>query len=107
MESHLERVVEEIKRDLRKSKIRYLELKRHGTDRIDLTLVRSKDKENFQDMAGANYPDFEVELASAEEDQAMFYLGLLPKAKTRIVKMAVEQALETIRNRIDQFGVSE
>jgi len=107
VESHLERVVEEMKHDLRKSKIRYLELKRHGTERINLTLVRSKDKKNFQDMAGANYPDFKVETASAEEDQTMFYLDLLPKAKIRLEKMAVDQALETIRNRIDQFGVSE
>ena len=107
VESHLERVVEEMKHDLRKSKIRYLGLKRHGTDRIDLTLVRSKDRENFQDMAGANYPDFKVDPVSAEEDQTVFYLGLLPKAKIRIEKMAVDQALETIRNRIDQFGVSE
>jgi preprotein translocase subunit SecD len=107
VESHLERVTEEMKNDLRKSKIRYLGLKRHGTESIILTLIRKKDRDIFQDLAEANYPDFEVESTSNEEGQQEFHLVLLPKARVRIIKMAVDQALETIRNRIDQFGVSE
>ena len=34
VESHLERVVEDLKQDLREKKIRYLELKRRGTEGI-------------------------------------------------------------------------
>ena len=107
VESHLERIVEELKHDLRKSKIRYLELKRHGTERIVLTLMRVEDGESFQGMAEANYPDFELESTLDEENQAAYNLDLDPDAMSRIMKMAVAQALETIRNRIDQFGVSE
>ena len=107
VESRLERVVEELKLDLRKSKIRYLELKRHGTELVTLTLMRPGDTDNFRGMAEANYPDFETKLISSEENQPVFHLVLLPKSKTRIMKMAVDQGLETIRNRIDQFGVSE
>jgi preprotein translocase subunit SecD len=107
VESHLERVVEELKHDLRKSKIRYVELKRFGNDRIALTLMRSEDKDKFEKMAEANYPDFEEISALVNEEQPSFQLSLLPRAKSRIMKMAVDQALETIRNRIDQFGVSE
>jgi len=112
VESHLERVVEELKHDLRKSKIRYQELKRIGTEKIALTLIRQKDKENkdtenFEGMAKANYPDFETEQILDNQSQPSFLLKLHPNATTRIRKMAVDQALETIRNRIDQFGVSE
>jgi len=107
VESHLERVTEGMKNDLRKSKIRYLGLERYGTESIILTLIRKKDRDIFQDLAEANYPDFEVESTSNEEGQSEFHLVLLPKARARIIKMAVDQALETIRNRIDQFGVSE
>ena len=107
VESHLERVTEEMKNDLRKSKVRYLGLERHGTESITLTLIREKDRDIFQDLAGTNYPDFEVESISNEEGQPEFHLVLLSKARARIIKMAVDQALETIRNRIDQFGVSE
>ena len=107
VESHLERVVEEIKRDLRKSKIRYVELKRLGNDRITLTLMGPEDKDVFNKMVDADYPDFEAVSVPGEGDRPSFELTLLPKAKTHIMKMAVDQALETIRNRIDQFGVSE
>lgn len=107
VESHLERVVEELKRDLRRTKIRYVELKRVGNDRITLTLMRSEDKDSFEKMAEANYPDFDEISVPDNEDQPSFQLSLLPRAKSRIMKMAVDQALETIRNRIDQFGVSE
>ena len=107
VESHLERIVEELKRDLRRDKIRYVELKRVDNNRINLILMRSEDKEGFNEMAEANYSDFETTLLSIDENQPSFQLSLIPRARTRIIKMAVDQALETIRNRIDQFGVSE
>lgn len=107
VESHLERVVEELKHDLRKGKIRYLDLKRHGTEWISITLMRPKDEAAFLDMAEANYPDFKSEAVSGEPDRPTFHLVLLSKAKNHLMKMAADQALETIRNRIDQFGVSE
>jgi preprotein translocase subunit SecD len=107
VENHLERVVEELKRDLRRSKIRYVELKRHGNEQITLTLMKSEHKDELKKMVEASYPDFDTRLVTEEENQPSFRLTLLPKAKGHIMKMAVDQALETIRNRIDQFGVSE
>jgi len=107
VESNLDRVAEELKHDLRKSKLRYHELKREGSDRIVVSLLREQDGEPFRDVVESNYPDFEVESLPATGDQSEFKLTLHPKAKSRIMKLAVEQALETIRNRIDQFGVSE
>jgi len=107
VETHLERIVEELKRDLRKSKIRYVELKRYDNDRIALTLMRPDDADVFRKMVEADYPDFEETSMPGQETQPVFQLALLPKAKIRIEKMAVDQALETIRNRIDQFGVTE
>ncbi|MBW1861126.1 MAG: protein translocase subunit SecD [Deltaproteobacteria bacterium] len=107
VESNLERVTEDLKHDLRKKKIRYLELKRHGIEGVDLTLIRDEDRESFQDLAEAGYPDFEVESGSMVERGLPLRLVLRPGARDRIMKMAADQALETIRNRIDQFGVSE
>lgn len=107
VENHLERVVDELKQDLRKNKIRYMELKRDGSDKIAITLIRSEDADIFQDLLKTNHPDFEEKRVMTDPSQAAFSLALLTKAKGRIMKMAVDQALETIRNRIDQFGVSE
>ena len=107
IESHLERVVDEMKSDLRKDKIRYVSLKRKGLEGVAITLMRSKDETVFKDMVAADYSDFSVESMPAQNEKPVFQLILSPNAKIHIMKMAVEQALETIRNRIDQFGVSE
>lgn len=107
VESHLERTVEDMKQDLRKKKIRYRELRRDGSEQISLTLMRADDKAALLDMAQANYSDFEAKPVFGGQGQAVIHLILQSKAKVRIMKMAVDQALETIRNRIDQFGVSE
>ena len=107
VESHLERVVEDLKQDLRKKKVRYLELKRFGTDGIDLTLMRKEDRKIFQDMVESNYSDFKLESGTDRDKGVALQMILNPKAKDQTMKMASDQALETIRNRIDQFGVSE
>jgi preprotein translocase subunit SecD len=107
VESSVERVIEEMKHDLRKSKVRYLELERKGVDQFDVTLMRESDQEVFRELAASNYPDYELQSAAAAEGRASFRLILLSKARERIMKLAADQALETIRNRIDQFGVSE
>jgi len=107
VETHLERALEELKHDLRKNKIRYLELKRNGTKGIGLTLMRVEDEKPFQEMVEAGYQDFELERGASKGQGVPFQLALNDKAKSQIMKMATDQALETIRNRVDQFGVSE
>ena len=96
-----------MKGDLRKDKIRYISLKRKGLEGISITLMRLKDETVFRDMVAAGYSDFSVESMPVQNGKPAFQLTLSPKAKIHIMKMAVEQALETIRNRVDQFGVSE
>jgi preprotein translocase subunit SecD len=107
VESHLERVVEDLKPDLRKEKIRYLELKRHSVDGIDITLMREEDREPFQNLVDADYQDYELKKGEDAEKGIAFELVLSPEAKSQIMKMAADQALETIRNRVDEFGVTE
>ncbi len=107
VESSLERMVEDLRHDMRKARIRYKELRRTGTEGILVTLLRDKDQETFLDMVEANYPDFRIQTADSEQGLPSFKLLLRPRAKEQIMKMAVDQALETIRNRVDQFGVTE
>jgi len=107
VEADLERDVEDIKIDLRKAKIRYLELRRHKTDSIVLTLMREEDRKIFEDVVKVNYPDYEIEAGDKKEEGFALRLILSSAARSQSMKMATAQALETIRNRIDQFGVSE
>jgi preprotein translocase subunit SecD len=107
VESHLERVVEELKRDLRKDKIRYTELRRDGIDGVQITLMRPDDETVFNDLIASGYPDFTVEALGQNEGRPNLRIVMNSKAIDRVKQMAVDQALETIRNRVDQFGVSE
>jgi len=61
VESHLERMVEDIKYTLRKSKTRYQGLKRSGPDRIALTLLRDADQRAVEDMVARDFQDLSLE----------------------------------------------
>jgi preprotein translocase subunit SecD len=107
VESHLEGAVEDIKYGLRNAKIRYQELKRSGSDRIGLTLMRGEDRRAVEGMVANNFPDLTVESGSSAGGGLRLELVLSQRAQQHIRKIAVDQAVETITNRIDQFGVAE
>ena len=107
VESHLERMVEDIKYSLRKAKIRYQELRRGSSDKIGLTLMRGEDRKAVEQMVADNFPDLAIESGVFGEGDLKLELLLSQKAQQHIKRMAVDQAVETITNRIDQFGVAE
>ena len=107
VESNLERIVEELKHDLRRGKIRYLELKRIGIEGIRLTLMRAEDGEELRNLVDRDYQDFKLEAAETAAEGMAFKLLLNARARNQIMRLATDQALETIRNRVDQFGVTE
>jgi preprotein translocase subunit SecD len=106
-ESYLERVVEDLKPDLRKSKIRVLDMKRRGIDGIDLTLAPDQDAKDLETLVSTTFPSFKLQPGVRDANGKNYFLALTEQERTQIYKMAAEQALETIRNRVDQFGVTE
>jgi preprotein translocase subunit SecD len=107
VESHLERMVEDIKYSLRKAKIRYQELRRSSSDRIGLTLIRGEDRNAVEEMVANDFSDLAVKSGAFGQHDLTLELVLSQKAQQHIKRMAVDQAVETITNRIDQFGVAE
>ena len=106
-ESYLERVVEDLKPDLRKNKIRVLDLKRRGIDGVELTLPPDQETKDLETLVGSTYASFRLEPGVKDEKGRAYFLSLLDEERIQIFKMAADQALETIRNRVDQFGVTE
>ena len=107
VENHLERMVDDIKYSLRKEKLRYQGLRRNGPDRIELILIRGEDKNSVEEMMEKHFPTLTVESRFLGENNLKVELVLSEKAQKHTRKMAVDQAVETITNRIDQFGVAE
>ena len=105
VESHLERVVEDLRQDLRKNRIRYADIKRIGIQGVELAFMREEDRQEIEKLVEINYPDYRIESGKGGENAILMVLNA--KAKEHFMRMAADQALETIRNRVDQFGVSE
>ena len=85
-----------IKETLQKKKVQ-AEVKRSGLN-IEITPF----SQEVSTIVKENYPNLETVSAGQT-----LVLGLSNKEKDMIKDSAANQALETIRNRIDQFGVSE
>ena len=107
VESTIERMTYELRSLLKKENIRYV-----GIDRIEDTKISLKIRGNnnilsFNKLLDTEFKDLRV-LSKSTDDEILTMVLNLPDNETRhIKKLAAEQALETIRNRIDQFGVNE
>ena len=107
VENDLESSIEDIKEELRSEKIRYKDLKRDGVKGLDITIIRKEQESDFRDLIKSRFSDFELVQGVSGENGIKFKLNLTQKTRNETIKMADDQALETITNRIDQFGVAE
>ncbi|MDH4230837.1 MAG: protein translocase subunit SecD [Nitrospirota bacterium] len=96
VEASAERYVRLIKETLQKKKVQ-AEVKRSG-----LTIEIAPFSQELSTAVKENYPNLDT--VSAGQNLVLAISG---KEKDSIKDNAANQALETIRNRIDQFGVSE
>ncbi len=107
VEGTLDRIVEEIKGGLRKEHLRYKRIERTGANRITVLVRGDENIKGFTDYLDAEYKNLRQVSRSLTDDVLTLVLDLPEKETEHIRQLAVDQALETIRNRIDQFGVSE
>ena len=107
VETSLEGMGNDIKQALRQKKVWVAYAHPSGKRDIVVLLKKRDDLEAFKDLVGDQYPLLKILDSKDVEDGVEVRLELDQKEVEQIKKMAVEQALETIRNRIDQFGVSE
>ena len=106
VENTMERTVLDLKENLRKKDIFYDSIERQGIDTVRVRGVSSSDQERFEAILTEQYGNLESETESGERGVG-YTLSLHPKEVQQIEQNAADQALETIRNRIDQYGVSE
>lgn len=107
VESTIERTIDELKQELRKKDIKHLGVSLGEKNTISVELEGEANLNSFNTTVTESFNDFKVESTSTEGDKHRVVLALPENESMNIEKMATEQALETIRNRIDAFGVSE
>jgi len=100
-------VIARLKEDMRTRKINYAEItKPDPASRPDLVVVKGVPPEQSSDLrsiVSERMPEYD--LNSGAENS--WTVSMKPQALAELKNRAVTQAIETIRNRIDQLGVSE
>jgi len=107
VESAVERIKNDLKADLKKEQIFSTYLDRVQGNKIEVVLLNPEVKEKFDVYRKEKYPLLTEIESTQEGDRVKVLLELEPRYREDLEQSAVDQALETIRNRIDQFGVSE
>jgi preprotein translocase subunit SecD len=99
--------VERLKADLRARKINYAEISKpdpvSSPDKIVLKGVPPESRSDLLSIVQDRLPEYN--LTSAPDNT--WAISMKPQALADLKNRAVTQAIETIRNRIDQLGVSE
>lgn len=103
VENSIDRLVTELRREAEKENIAVERMTREGVDRIR---IRLQEKEGLQGLQRILKGRSNLQQSSGT-DPAELVLSLASGELKRMQESAVRQSLETIRNRIDQFGVAE
>jgi len=107
IESMLERFSGNLRDTLMAQKIRFRNVERTGQT-VSLELTNPADRVELGKIIHDIYQDYVIISSSPIGDgRERVFLGLKKSRVDEIKKMTVEQSLETIRNRIDQFGITE
>ena len=98
---------DELRRELRKAGMKSVKV-----DRIDQTTlvatVPADQRDKLVEIVGQSFPNLKLDTGETSPDGNLVQrMVLLPEEVRRIKQAAVDQSLESIRNRVDQFGVSE
>lgn len=101
----VERTVNDLKESMIAAKIRFRDLEKKDST-IVFEVADKGSSDALVKLLRDSYPDFESTSDFSQGREKVVIRVKAAKAK-QISKAAVEQSLETIRNRIDQFGVTE
>jgi preprotein translocase subunit SecD len=107
VEGAVERSHQELRDLVRRGQIQSAVLERPAPNRITARIQGRENIEKFKALMEKELKDLKMSAASPDPETYTATLELPAAEAAQVKKLAVDQALETIRNRIDQFGVSE
>lgn len=101
-----ERYVDELKAELRQSKIRYLTVV-YENEHLSIKFRDNTQLSSAQQAIQTQFPDdFNFQL-NADAPTPELVLSLLPRTLSEAKKYALKQNITTLRNRINELGVAE
>ncbi|HWJ40251.1 MAG TPA: protein translocase subunit SecD, partial [Candidatus Limnocylindrales bacterium] len=108
VKTQLHRRADDLKKELKDNKIDFQDVSVDANGNLIVKLKSSNDRTPFLDLAQKTFPDLIVSSNTDSSGPGPAYsLAYKPQELQTIRTNAMDQALETIRNRIDQLGVRE
>lgn len=107
VESALDKYASDLKESLTKKGIPFKRIERSAEGKISIVLPDSKANDRFSQVRADQYGHLKVSSFSEKDGQFHYLLEMNSQEIRSVEDSAVRQALETIRNRVDQFGVAE
>ncbi|MBV8477477.1 MAG: protein translocase subunit SecD [Acidobacteria bacterium] len=102
-----DRAVERLKDRMRARKINFTEVSKsdpaNNPDKIVITGVPPENSADLRSLVGDQLPEYNLNSGAANT----WTVAMKPPQLTELKSRAVQQAIETIRNRIDKLGISE
>lgn len=104
VEAKVEAVANQLRKELATEKVDFSYVQKTDKNSITIALKSEEAFEKAKSLVADNYPDLQ-DISISDENMLSFMLDA--RAAERVREYAVDQSLEVIRNRIDEFGVSE
>jgi preprotein translocase subunit SecD len=107
IENTISRYAEDAKTSLREKGIPVLSIQRVDSGSYQIVIPPGEFIERARSALEGRFGNLEIEVGEIRDDAAKVILTMRDSETNFIRNNAVKQAVETIRNRIDQFGVRE
>lgn len=108
LDNTLVRVGDDLRSVARDEGVMVLKPKVIGGEKLEATLLKKDQEEGLEKLIDKQFNYLSVESKVTSDDGKIKYVFVpTPEYKKHFAKQTLDQAVKTIRNRIDQFGVSE
>lgn len=107
LESMMERSANDLKESLMENKVRFRNVERGKDATASLELTEASGKTALEKILNEQYPDLEIASTTPREGSQLVRLKFKDNRAADLKKLTIEHSVETIRNRVDQFGVAE
>lgn len=108
-ENTVARIGDDLKAIAREDEVILLKPRVLPEEKLEMVLLKSDQQDKLQEILTDNYRNvLAVEGTKALDNGKLQYtFALTPEYTDELAKLTLDQAIKTIRNRIDQFGVAE
>jgi preprotein translocase subunit SecD len=107
VEGRLNIIAGDLKPQMISSRIRYTKVAPEAPDKLIIQVRSKEDADSLSKIMSDSYPFLTEVDTKTEEGSTSFTYQMKAQEALKIQEQAVEQAIETIRNRINGLGISE